>query len=129
MKEFERVIITKYKSMFPSDDIMSDPMKSCLFWGFQIPKGWNTLLENLFEEISKTNPPDEFMILQIKSKFGGLRFYVYGSTNEIDEIIQKYEEKSFSTCEICGKSPASPTETRWITTLCDDCHAKKENTH
>lgn len=127
-EEFERKIISKYRSMFPSEEIMSDETKSCLFWGFECGDGWETLLENLFEEISKANPSPEFKIAQIKSKFGGLRFYVDCDNEQIREIIRKYEDLSYNTCEYCGSSPA--TQTRgWITTLCKECYAKKESTH
>ena len=108
---------------------MSDETRSCLFWGFECGEGWETLLENLFEEISKANPPEEFKIAQIKSKFGGLRFYVDYENEQIRDIISKYENMSYDVCEYCGASPASQTGRGWITTLCRDCHAKKESAH
>lgn len=57
-------------------------------------------------------------ILQIKEKFGTLRFYVNGGNDKVDALIEYAEEMSAHTCEICG-SPGSQTNTGWIRTLCD----------
>ncbi len=122
-EKFEKRIISTYRYMFPSDEIMGDETKSCLFWGFECGTGWENLLENLFKEIDATHPPEDFKIAQIKSKFGSLRFYVDYDTQIIGDIISKYENLSYNTCEQCGASPAAP-EGRWVTTLCEKCRSK-----
>lgn len=129
-EEFERRIIEKYRNMFPDDAIMSNPNESCLAFGFECGKGWTQLLENLFEELSHCKLPEDFKISQIKSKFAGLRFYVECGTDEIYEVIRKYEDMSYNVCEICGTSPASQIGRGWITTLCESCvNAKKADIH
>jgi hypothetical protein len=48
---------------------------------------------------------DEFLIRQIKEKFGELRFY-YSANNdvraEIAAIVDAIEKRSCSVCEVCG---------------------------
>ena len=44
-----------------------------------------------------------FEVLEVKEKFGGLRFYVSQHTDAIDQRINSAQEESFRTCEICGQ--------------------------
>jgi hypothetical protein len=84
--------------------------------------GWLQLLHDLIEELIATGWDKH--ILQIKEKYGGLRFYTLALTDEQYKIVEKYEDLSYLTCEVCGK----PGETRgggWIVTLCDE-HANKK---
>jgi hypothetical protein len=64
--------------------------------------------------------------LQIKSKYGGLRFYMTHGTDRIFELIDKAEDKSYETCEKCGK-PGKARDVGWIWTLCDECYERKMN--
>lgn len=59
--------------------------------------------------------------VQVKEKFGSLRFYIYGDSNDrIDAFIDFAESISESTCEICGKYGAAK-DGAWIKVRCDDC--------
>lgn len=92
--------------------------------------GWRALLENLHEELFAIVP--NYTVGQVKEKFGGLRVYLdYGDPLErteaeaacvdlAEDLIEKYEEESYRTCEFCGE-PGEPTADGWIKTLCDDC--------
>jgi len=67
-------------------------------------------------------------VVQIKEKFGGLRYYVqyYNLTDdqiqEIETLIRAAENKTFVTCEDCGGdgSMVSPKK-YWMRTLCRVC--------
>ena len=61
-----------------------------------------------------------YRIMQIKEKFGGLRWYDQGGCEETSKIIQKYEYISYRTCIICGKT-ASYLTTGWIEPYCEKC--------
>ena len=61
-----------------------------------------------------------YRIVQIKEKYGTLRWYDANSTKEIFEIIDKYENLSYHTCINCGK-PATKISTGWICPYCDNC--------
>lgn len=90
-----------------------------------MPDGWRQAfglqmcdeLKNVLEKIDKIN---EFRIVQIKEKFGELRFYTNWIDDDIDKIIDKYTELSRRTCICCGK-PATQITTGWISPFCDDC--------
>ena len=59
-------------------------------------------------------------IMQVKEKFGGLRFYVHGANDFLNGMIHMAEAASFKICEQCGK-PGRPRGGGWILTLCDEC--------
>jgi hypothetical protein len=83
-----------------------------------IGRGWLGLVEPLIEQAEKEGTT----IVQIKEKFGGLRFYVVGGSDDLHEKISVAEAGSFHICEDCG-APGKPRRGGWIKTLCDD-HAK-----
>lgn len=84
---------------------------------FAISPGWRKLVIDLMDKLFAVGWDGH--IAQVKEKFGGLRFYAGGLTNEQDNIIHDAEAKSFTICETCG-NPGRPRGGGWITTLCDD---------
>lgn len=93
-----------------------------------MPKGWKIAFgEQLCKEIKEALieegiPIEEYKVLQVKEKFGGLRWYdnAYG---KVQEVISKYEDLSYKTCVGCG-SKATFRSTGWVLPFCDEC--KKE---
>jgi hypothetical protein len=66
------------------------------------------------------------VIVQVKEKFGTLRFYCDGVVNpEIDAYIQFAESMSRKMCEVCG-NPGSIRTGGWLKTLCDN-HMRDED--
>ena len=98
--------------------------------------GWFQLIWDLCEKIeTELNklPEDsdyEFMILEVKEKYAGLRFYTGGIPNSIADAvfdaIHNAEEKSYKVCEICGEKGEIKGD-YWVRTLCDKCYKKKCN--
>ena len=94
-----------------------------------MPEGWKKAFgEQICEEIQKLLEEADYVykyrILQIKEKFGGLRWYdntVPESIRErLNAIITKYEDLSERTCVECG-APATKISTGWISPWCDKC--------
>lgn len=94
-----------------------------------LPSGWRIafgmqMLEELNEILKKANYVDKYRILQIKEKFGGLRWYVNGIPKDIYEEYRAWEDKYYKlstrTCIRCGK-PATKISAGWISPFCDDC--------
>jgi len=56
--------------------------------------------------------------VQVKEKFGGLRFYVHGASNKHWDYISFAESMSYRTCEECGAAGKTYTD-GWHRTLCD----------
>lgn len=57
------------------------------------------------------------VVIQVKEKFGGLRFYVHGATDEQYAMIQFAESMSYRTCEVCGDRGRG-NGGGWITVRC-----------
>ena len=91
--------------------------------------GWGNLLlklmDKLYPIIKKENFFDDFIIFQIKEKFGGLRFYLMSETNEMSDIISEAEKISYHICEYCGTLDNIVYAKGWYLTLCENC--AKEN--
>lgn len=81
--------------------------------------GWLGLIKDLIQELVDIGWNKE--IRQIKEKFGGLRFYAGGITEEMDKVITKYEILASKTCEVCGTTESVDIRRKdgWISTLCD----------
>lgn len=97
------------------------------FWGIEVGDGWFHILEalakNITEQIEKNNLKN-FKVLQIKEKFGGLRFYCRGGNDKIQEYVDHAEELSMNTCESCGQL-GLPQNDSWIKVLCQQCKERK----
>lgn len=106
------------------------------YWFFDcsldIGDGWIPLVEQCFDEILEIvgEKEDEdayipFRTMQIKEKFGGLRIYLSSYRPEIENIVDKYEMKSFEICEECGKKGDTKSVGGWFVTLCDLHYEKR----
>ncbi len=87
-------------------------------YGDESPPGWKSLVQPLIELCEANNVE----IMQIKSKFGGLRFYVGEAPLEVLRQIADAEQNSLTVCEECGESPAVNQyglNGSWISTLCE----------
>lgn len=80
--------------------------------------------KDLKKQLKKEGRLYSFRITQLKEKWGLLRMYHNGS-NEIDAIVDKYEELSEKVCIRCGK-PATKATTGWISYYCDSCYPRKK---
>lgn len=107
-----------YRKEFDGDCLLLD-----------LPKGWVKsfgvdLCEEIKVALEKANiSPNDYKIQQIKEKYGAMRLYAVGGNDEIDQIIDKYEDISARTCCNCGK-PAKYITKGWITPFCEDCLPK-----
>lgn len=85
--------------------------------------GWYHIINMLSERIYEIDPQEHARVLQVKEKFGTLRFYLSHGTNKMYEYIGIAENMSAMTCEICGWAGKTRND-NWIRTLCDECYAK-----
>lgn len=107
--------------------LTQSPIESCLAFGFECGDGWYDLLWRLCEDIEKLGVEDDFIVDQVKEKFGGLRFYCGPATEEIWQRIEQAEKESIKTCEACGSTKNVTSEGSWITTFCKECRDGKSN--
>ena len=99
-----------------------------------MPDGWRIAFgEQLCEDLKREllaaggqKALEDYMVVQIKEKYGYLRWYDNGCTERwYREILPKYEALSERTCLHCGK-PAKFISAGWISPWCEDC-AKEIN--
>lgn len=128
--ELDRKLVAAYPVLYKQRHL--GPNETCMCWGFSCDDGWYDLLNECsakLEELNKTLPEDSKIVaMQVKEKFGGLRFYAGGGTKEVasamSAAIREAEKKSYETCESCGKA-GKERPTSWICVLCDECYGKK----
>lgn len=91
-----------------------------------MPDGWRKAFgEQMCAEIKEALGPDiyDYRIIQIKEKYGQLRWYDRNSDDKIYKIIDKYSRLSEHTCVSCG-APATKISLGWICPWCDACASK-----
>ena len=72
---------------------------------FECGLGWADIIHDLclkLEKILDKHPENEMYVVQIKQKYGTLRFYMETETDEISQLIHEAEVLSSQTCEGCG---------------------------
>lgn len=118
-------------------------------FGIECGDGWYDLIDETcswIEEIIKKLPQEEIeemrqywgeggelpsiedilpAAVQIKEKFGGLRFYMSWQTEAMDEIIRQAEGVAERTCMACGKEGKMRGD-GWLTVQCDACEKEAQ---
>jgi len=89
--------------------------------------GWFDIISKLSRDLKSLGFTGR--VVQIKEKFGGLRYYVSEASLEVYNRIDEAEKASYSTCELCG-SPGKLTRPDgfWYQTLCKKCLTRLKNT-
>lgn len=147
--ELDKKLVEKYPKIFK--DRHGSPMETLMCFGFEHGDGWYNIIDALCANIQHTidwshtnnkwdlkwneeNPDNQrpvreiipqVVAIQVKEKFGSLRFYTNGVTDEISGIIRMAESMSALTCEECG-APGRRRGRGWIYTACDT-HTKPEH--
>lgn len=125
-KEHTNYLFTKYPTLYQQHTL---PMQeTCMCWGFECGDGWFSIIDNLSKRINEIDPDVE--AVQVKEKFGGLRFYIgpvaKATADKVYDAISKAENLAYKTCEYCGSTKnVKQTTTGWIKTLCKECRKEK----
>lgn len=138
----DKQLCEKYPEIFR--DRNAHMTQTCMCWGFDHGDGWFRIIDALCSNIQShinwnnsqrerllvNNPhnikiPDhvqQVVAVQVKEKFGTLRFYYEGGDAYIRGLVSMAESMSAVTCDVCG-SPGVQRSGGWIRTLCDN-HAE-----
>ena len=84
--------------------------------------GWSPLIRDLCVKILALGEKD-VQVTDIKSKFGGLSFYIYGGSEAVDALIEAAESASTEICEVCGK-PGKLYLIGLYVTMCEEHYAE-----
>lgn len=97
--------------------------------GVWIGEGWEKPVWELCEKIenlNKTLPESEqIKLLQVKEKFGELRFYTNTETGDVSNWIEEAGSECDRICENCGNPGEIRDDIGWMKTLCHRCHKKE----
>jgi len=124
--ELENKLVKKYPEFFEYLKTHKGPLMPMVF-GFEHGDGWFNLLDKLMGDIISYHnqlPEDKkwkLSLLQVKEKYGGLRFYLAGADDYIWDLINNAEEESYNVCEICGSKENIGHTQVWIKTVCKPC--------
>lgn len=98
-------------------------------FGVECAEGWRDLYMPLIQRCNDLGA----QVVQVKEKFGELRFYYClppGVSKEAGEellnAVCAAEVASRSTCELCGQPGKTRNNRSWLRTLCDLHAVKKE---
>jgi hypothetical protein len=124
-KEYTEYLWDKYPNLYKDKD--KSIQHSLIPFGFACGDGWFDLinelsskLEKLIEKYIEENPDDEWppRASQIKEKFGSLRCYMTSGTDEMMKIIDEYEKKSGTICDVCGREGEIVSVSGWLSARC-----------
>jgi hypothetical protein len=76
--------------------------------------GWAKILDKLYDI-----KPRSVYVMQVKEKYGGLRFYIGSASQEFFDAIDAAEHESYLTCEQCGEPGELRGDLGWVLTLCN----------
>lgn len=94
-------------------------------------KGWFGIIDLLFEEADRWNKTcsDEYQkiqILQVKEKYGCLRFYHTGGNDIFIGMIRMAEKITKNICETCGSSGYINPRDSYLKCECRECRLKRQ---
>jgi hypothetical protein len=126
--ELDELLCSKYPKIFVNRN--ADMTTTAMCWGFSCGEGWFNILDQLCHNIQshidwhnrETVKIPQVVAVQVKEKFGGLRFYYDGGDDYISGLASMAESMSEVTCEECG-APGQRRGQGWIYTACD-AHTK-----
>ena len=132
--ELQEKLYADYPEIFKQKDL--DMMQTAMCWGIECGDGWYTLIDELCENIknhvdnfNRNKSEEDRMVCQatqVKEKFGGLCFYIYGGDEYIDGMISFAESMSYHICSECGDPSEKQDNNRgWIYTMCNKCKENK----
>ena len=128
--EENKELIKKYPWLLPKN-IWTDEIVENYDYSWteldEVPDGWriafgDLLCEDIQAELEKCDFVDKYRIVQIKEKYGGLRWYDNGIPTgcKVHDIIDNYSHISEYICICCGELDV-PSTNGWITPVCKKC--------
>tara|TARA_A100001515_G_scaffold91598_1_gene73033 strand:+ start:3597 stop:3986 length:390 start_codon:yes stop_codon:yes gene_type:complete len=103
-KELQDRLFEKYPKIFRQKDL--SPQETCMCWGIACGDGWYDIIDTLCHQIQNyvdDNKIPQVEALQVKSKWGTLRFYVYGGDQYVQGLISMAEAMTSCTKEFNDK--------------------------
>lgn len=138
VQEYNKRLVERYPFLYPRSRWTDLPEENYNYDWTELdamPNGWRKVFgEMMCEEIKQEllkfgqEALDDYRILDIKEKYGGLRWYDngYPSGSNLGDIIFKYEHLSQNICMRCGKPDVPMCGDYWISPFCLECWTSDE---
>lgn len=154
--ELQNKLFNKYPELFVNR--YKSPSEYPMAFGIETDDGWFWVLDNLCDSIQSyiiLNHTPQIRAMQVKEKFGRLRFYHDNGSgdfwensepedhpdfinhshtgidlnydNLIEGMISFAEHLSGTICEKCGTTKEIGRTIDWIKTICQTCHSGSYN--
>jgi hypothetical protein len=127
-QEYAEQLLRRFPQLYRAKEDAS--FRAPLQFGFEVYDGWFELIWELSESLEMLaekegrREKDWPAVVQVKEKFGGLRYYSLNLSEEMRSLIGRAEEKSFHVCEDCGAPGQTYSADGWLVTRCAFCAAK-----
>jgi hypothetical protein len=123
--ELDNILCKRYPLIFANRG--GQPTETLMCFGFEHGDGWFQMIQSMCSLIQnhinwknrEAVVVPQVVAIQVKEKFGGLRFYYEGGDAYIRGMTSMAEEMSLHICEECGK-PGQTRSGGWIRVLCDE---------
>lgn len=119
-------------SVYDDSEALKGPTPQLALFGFECGNGWFDLIDTLCETIKELDV--ETTAVQVKEKYGGLRFYHDGLKADEERrqerafgTIQMAQNMSFNICESCGNSAELHQQSGWYQVRCEDCLEEEQD--
>ena len=121
-KELDELLCKRYPKIFVQRNLPMEQTYMC--WGFSCGDGWFHLIDKLCRyiqlHVDRLKLP-QVEAVQVKEKFGELRFYINAGDDAIFNAIDYTTYLSVHTCEACGSMDDVGQTSGWVSTLCRNC--------
>ena len=118
--ELKQQLFEKYPRMFPGS---AQPGAAAIGRAITVGDGWFGLVDVLCEQLqgeTDQNGAPQIVAIQVKEKYGELRFYVGSASERQEAMIEFAEALSARVCEACGSPGSVRSSTGWYATRCDE---------
>lgn len=130
--ELDNMMCQKYPKIFANRH--GNPKETLMCWGFECGDGWYNLLDHLCLniqhhidwQVKQGKEIKQVVAVQVKEKFGSLRFYVDGGDDYTRGMISLAESLSATMCEGCGIPSKVKNNNGWMSNICPVCVGIRE---
>ena len=127
-QELQDKLFEKYPKIFIQKDWSMQ--QTCMCWGICTGDGWYHIIDTLCHEIQHRvdtiEELEQVEAVQVKEKWGGLRFYYEGGDDYIAGLVSYAESLSMIACIECGR-PTEDTVRSWMK-ICPNCEKGLDKT-
>ena len=137
IREYNKALVERYPFLIPRNAWTDELTEDYTYTWTELdsmPTGWrirfgDEMVEEINQELKKFNYENEYRILQIKEKWGELRWYDGAIPHgcNVWKIIEKYSALSRIICIKCGDLATKESQ-GWISPYCEDCAQELEAT-